>query len=153
MTELTAPKSPLTANEFADEIRQALKYTQGVTPEQAKTADVYVATATVVTRQLMNSGRKTQRDKINGDTRAVGYLSAEFLMGKQLLEDDFLVGDRVFYGRNRMILQRQILPAGGKGAVIRICRSSQRFQISCPVGNDDGPDLRKAVVVFWQRLQ
>ena len=44
MTELTAPKSPLTANEFADEIRQALKYTQGVTPEQAKTADVYVAT-------------------------------------------------------------------------------------------------------------
>ena len=84
MTELTAPKSPLTANEFADEIRQALKYTQGVTPEQAKTADVYVATATVVRRHLMDSWMKTQQDMINGDTKAVGYLSAEFLMGKQL---------------------------------------------------------------------
>ena len=76
-----------------------------------------------------------------------------FLMGKQLLEDGFLVGERVLYGRNRVILQRQILAAGGKGAVIRICRNSQRFQISCPVGNDDGPDLREAVVIFRQRLQ
>lgn len=36
MTEITAPKSPVTAAEFADEIREQLKYTQGVTPEQAK---------------------------------------------------------------------------------------------------------------------
>lgn len=27
---------------------------------------------------------KTQQDMINGNTKAVGYLSAEFLMGKQL---------------------------------------------------------------------
>ena len=84
MTEQTAPKSPLTAAEFADEIREALKYTQGVTPEQAKTADIYVATATVVRRHLMDSWMKTQQDMINGNTKAVGYLSAEFLMGKQL---------------------------------------------------------------------
>ena len=32
----------------------------------------------------MDSWMKTQQDMINGDTKAVGYLSAEFLMGKQL---------------------------------------------------------------------
>ncbi len=42
MTEITAPKSAVTAEQFADEIREQLKYTQGVTVEQAKPADVYV---------------------------------------------------------------------------------------------------------------
>ena len=84
MTELTAPKSSVTAAQFADEIRNELKYTQGVTPEQAKPADVYVAAATAVRKHLMDSWMKTQQDMINGNTKAVGYLSAEFLMGKQL---------------------------------------------------------------------
>ena len=35
MTEITAPKSAVTAEQFADEIREQLKYTQGVTVEQA----------------------------------------------------------------------------------------------------------------------
>ena len=43
MTEITAPKSPVTAEQFADEIREQLKYTQNVTTEQATPADVYVA--------------------------------------------------------------------------------------------------------------
>ena len=38
MTEITAPKSAVTAEQFADEIREQLKYTQGVTVEQAKPA-------------------------------------------------------------------------------------------------------------------
>ena len=84
MTELTAPKSSVTAAQFADEIRNELKYTQGVTPEQAKPADVYVAAATAVRKHLMDSWMKTQQDMVNGNTKAVGYLSAEFLMGKQL---------------------------------------------------------------------
>ena len=33
MTEITAPKSPVTAEQFADEIREQLKYTQNVTTE------------------------------------------------------------------------------------------------------------------------
>ena len=84
MAEITAPQSPVTAEQFADEIREQLKYTQGVTVEQAKPADVYVATATAVRRHLMDSWMKTQTDMVNGNTKAVGYLSAEFLMGKQL---------------------------------------------------------------------
>ena len=85
MTEITAPKSPITTAEFADEIREQLKYTQGVTVEQATPADVYVAASTAVRRHLMDSWMKTQQDMVNGNTKAVGYLSAEFLMGKQLI--------------------------------------------------------------------
>ena len=84
MTEITAPKSAVTAEQFADEIREQLKYTQGVTVEQAKPADVYVAASAAVRRHLMDSWFKTQADMVNGNTKAVGYLSAEFLMGKQL---------------------------------------------------------------------
>ena len=84
MTEITAPKSAVTAEQFADEIRDQLKYTQGVTVEQAKPADVYVAASAAVRRHLVDSWMKTQADMVNGNTKAVGYLSAEFLMGKQL---------------------------------------------------------------------
>ena len=55
-----------------------------MTVEQATPADVYVAASTAVRRHLMDSWMKTQQDMVNGNTKAVGYLSAEFLMGKQL---------------------------------------------------------------------
>ncbi|RFT40725.1 glycogen phosphorylase, partial [Gardnerella vaginalis] len=84
MTKHVAPKAKTTAATFAKELQEHLKYTQGVTPEQATTADVYVAAATAVRRHLMDSWMQTQHDMINGNTKAVGYLSAEFLMGKQL---------------------------------------------------------------------
>ena len=84
MTEITAPKSPVTAEQFADEIREQLKYTQNVTVEQATPADVYVAASKAVRNHLADSWFKTQADTVNGNTKAVGYLSAEFLMGKQL---------------------------------------------------------------------
>ena len=84
MTEITAPKSPVTTAEFADGIREQLKYSQGVTVEQATPADVYVASSLVVRHYLQDAWFKTQQDMANGNTKAVGYLSAEFLMGKQL---------------------------------------------------------------------
>ena len=84
MTEITAPKSPVTTAEFADGIREQLKYSQGVTVEQATPADVYVASSLVVRHYLQDAWFKTQQDMVNGNTKAVGYLSAEFLMGKQL---------------------------------------------------------------------
>ena len=52
MTEITAPKSPVTAEQFADEIREQLKYTQNVTAEQATAADVYVAVSKAVRRAV-----------------------------------------------------------------------------------------------------
>ena len=62
MTEITAPKSAVTAEQFADEIREQLKYTQGVTVEQAKPADVYVAASARIStwtcgRSTMSSSR------------------------------------------------------------------------------------------------
>lgn len=84
MTEITAPKSPVTAEQFADEIREQLKYTQNVTAEQTTPADVYVAASKAVRNHLADSWFETQADTVNGNTKAVGYLSAEFLMGKQL---------------------------------------------------------------------
>ena len=84
MTEITAPKSPVTAEQFADESREQLKYTQNVTTEQATPADVYVAASKAVRNHLADSWFETQADTVNGNTKAVGYLSAEFLMGKQL---------------------------------------------------------------------
>ena len=76
MTEITAPKSPVTAEQFADEIREQLKYTQNVTTEQATPADVYVAASKAVRNHLADSWFKTQADTVNGNTKAVGYLSA-----------------------------------------------------------------------------
>lgn len=84
MNPTTAPKSSVTTAQFADEIREHLQYTQGVTPQQATAADVYVAAATAVRRHLMDAWMRTQQDMVSGNTKAVGYLSAEFLMGKQL---------------------------------------------------------------------
>ncbi|MBT1179710.1 glycogen/starch/alpha-glucan phosphorylase [Bifidobacterium vespertilionis] len=84
MTEITAPKSPVTTAEFTEGIREQLKYGQGVTPEQATPADVYVASSLVVRHYLQDAWFKTQQDMVNGHTKAVGYLSAEFLIGKQL---------------------------------------------------------------------
>ncbi|RBP97792.1 glycogen phosphorylase [Bifidobacterium aemilianum] len=84
MTEQTAPHSPISAEQFAEQIRQELEYSQGVRPEQATAADVYVATSLAVRKQLMDSWMRTQQDIVQGKTKAVGYLSAEFLMGKQL---------------------------------------------------------------------
>ena len=76
MTEITAPKSPVTTAEFADGIREQLKYSQGVTVEQATPADVYVASSLVVRHYLQDAWFKTQQDMVNGNTKAVGYLSA-----------------------------------------------------------------------------
>ena len=45
---------------------------------------MYVASSLVVRRYLQDAWFKTQQDMVNGNTKAVGYLSAEFLMGKQL---------------------------------------------------------------------
>ncbi|KFI95658.1 glycogen/starch/alpha-glucan phosphorylase [Bifidobacterium stellenboschense] len=84
MTEITAPKSPVTAEQFADEIREQLKYSQGVTVEQATAADVYVAASKAVRNHLQDVWMDTQARTAKGETKTVAYFSAEFLMGKQL---------------------------------------------------------------------
>ena len=84
MTQITAPHEQISAEAFADEIRGYLLKEQGVKPAEAKVEDVYVAAATAVRNHLLDAWAKTREDMVNGNTKAVGYLSAEFLMGRQL---------------------------------------------------------------------
>ncbi|MCI1634874.1 glycogen/starch/alpha-glucan phosphorylase [Bifidobacterium sp.] len=84
MTEVTAPKASLSGSEFAYEIQNKLKYQQGVDISTASPSDIYVAVASVVRDHLVDSWSQTRADMLQGSTKAVGYLSAEFLIGKQL---------------------------------------------------------------------
>lgn len=84
MTQMTAPHAPITAEAFADEIRNYLLTEQGVTPQEATVKDVYVATAKATHNHLVPAWAKTRADMVKGNTKAVGYLSAEFLLGRQL---------------------------------------------------------------------
>ena len=128
MTEITAPKSPVTAEQFADEIREQLKYTQNVTVEQATPADVYVAASKAVRNHLADSWFKTQADTVNGNTKAVGYLSAEFLMGKQLenallnagLTDQFDKAVEALGFKPKDIVDAEYEPGLGNGGLGRL---------------------------------
>ncbi|PLS29254.1 glycogen/starch/alpha-glucan phosphorylase [Bifidobacterium parmae] len=128
MTEITAPKSPVTAEQFADEIREQLKYAQGVTVEQATAADVYVAAAKAVRNHLQDAWFTTQADTVNGNTKAVGYLSAEFLMGKQLenallnagLTDQFDAAVEALGFQPKDIVDAEYEPGLGNGGLGRL---------------------------------
>ncbi|NEG55555.1 glycogen/starch/alpha-glucan phosphorylase [Bifidobacterium platyrrhinorum] len=128
MTEITAPKSPVTADQFADEIREQLKYAQGVTAEQATAADVYVAAAKAVRNHLQDAWFTTQADTVNGNTKAVGYLSAEFLMGKQLenallnagLTDQFDEAVKALGFEPKDIVDAEYEPGLGNGGLGRL---------------------------------
>ena len=128
MTEITAPKSPVTAEQFADEIREQLKYAQGVTAEQATAADVYVAAAKAVRNHLQDAWFTTQADTVNGNTKAVGYLSAEFLMGKQLenallnagLTDQFDEAVKALGFEPKEIVDAEYEPGLGNGGLGRL---------------------------------
>lgn len=128
MTEITAPKSPVTAEQFADEIREQLKYTQNVTAEQATPADVCVAASKAVRNHLADSWFKTQADTVNGNTKAVGYLSAEFLMGKQLenallnagLTDQFDKAVEALGFKPKDIVDAEYEPGLGNGGLGRL---------------------------------
>ena len=153
MTEITAPKSAVTAEQFADEIREQLKYTQGVTVEQAKPADVYVAASAAVRRHLVDSWMKTQADMVNGNTKAVGYLSAEFLMGKQLenallnagLTDQFDKAVEALGFDAQEVIDAEYEPGLGNGGLGRLAAC---FIDSLASQSHQGTDTGKHLIYF-----
>ena len=74
----------VTTQQFKDEIIAALRYSRGVSPKEADVTDVYVAASTAVRNRLVDKWIQTREDTLQGNTKAVGYLSAEFLLGTQL---------------------------------------------------------------------
>lgn len=74
----------VTTQQFKNDIIAALRYSRGVSLEEADTTDVYVAASVAVRNRLVDSWVATREDTLKGTTKAVGYLSAEFLLGTQL---------------------------------------------------------------------
>ncbi len=128
MAATTAPHNPMSAEDFANEIRYELKYTQGVTPKEATVDDVYVAAATAVRKHLVDSWETTKQDMVNGNTKAVGYLSAEFLMGRQLqnallnsgLTDQFNEAVKEFGFEPKDVIDAEYEPGLGNGGLGRL---------------------------------
>ena len=89
---------------------------------------MYVAVSKAVRNHLADSWFKTQADTVNGNTKAVGYLSAEFLMGKQLenallnagLTDQFDKAVEALGFKPKDIVDAEYEPGLGNGGLGRL---------------------------------
>ncbi|MFT9008330.1 MAG: glycogen/starch/alpha-glucan phosphorylase [Bifidobacterium sp.] len=84
MVDVTAPHASLSVEDLRKRITTNLQHRQGVGPKEATVADVYKATAEVIRDYLSSSWLDATRRMVEGNVKAVGYLSAEFLIGRQL---------------------------------------------------------------------
>ncbi|MBF0689365.1 MAG: glycogen/starch/alpha-glucan phosphorylase [Cellulomonas sp.] len=90
MTENRANSSaPVTAPQhsvegFVREFLRELHYGQGVTMERASVNDQYLALARTVREYLMARWLETVRRQRDAQAKSVAYLSAEYLLGRQL---------------------------------------------------------------------
>ncbi len=69
---------------FTQEFLEELQFGQGVTLARATTNDLYMALARTVRQQLMSRWLDTVSNQMRGRAKAVAYLSAEYLLGRQL---------------------------------------------------------------------
>ncbi len=69
---------------FVRQYLRDLTYTQGTTLERASVHDKYLALAHTVKAYLMARWNQTQTQQYHQQARAVAYLSAEYLLGRQL---------------------------------------------------------------------
>jgi glycogen phosphorylase len=82
MTTTDAPV--LTPEQFADEFLMHLQLDRAVDLQRAGRRDLYAALAHTVRDRLMTDWLDTVRTRGQGPTRTVVYLSAEYLLGRQL---------------------------------------------------------------------
>ncbi len=76
--------APVTARSMQQKIVQHLRATQGTYEEKATPQAWWKATASAINEFVMDALTETQRTHSQYDTRAVNYLSMEFLMGRLL---------------------------------------------------------------------
>ena len=81
---VTAPVSALTTEEFKREFLDYLRDQRGVLISYASPNDCYQALAHTVRRRLVQRWIDTLRAQLVGQARFVFYLSAEYLLGRQL---------------------------------------------------------------------
>ncbi|MCU0301916.1 MAG: glycogen/starch/alpha-glucan phosphorylase [Candidatus Nanopelagicales bacterium] len=80
----TADPQVMTPELFASEFRAHLQLDRAVDLERAGRRDLYAALAHTVRDRLMANWLETIRNRGRGDKRTVVYLSAEYLLGRQL---------------------------------------------------------------------
>ncbi|WP_425956619.1 glycogen/starch/alpha-glucan phosphorylase [Xylanimonas sp. McL0601] len=73
-----------TVEGFVRQYLRELTYTQGTTLERASTNDKYLALARTVRSYLMSRWNRTVTQQFRHPGRGVAYLSAEYLLGRQL---------------------------------------------------------------------
>ncbi len=74
-----------TAQDIADEFIDVLTHSQGIDMRRATPNDIYQTVARLVRRHLMDTWLKGLSRGIDEAPKAVAYLSAEFLLGPQLI--------------------------------------------------------------------
>ena len=86
MTEtLPARSTPApTVEAFTEEFLQEVNFGQGVDLDQASVNDLYLALARTVRKYLMARWLDTSRQQREAQAKSVAYLSAEYLLGRQL---------------------------------------------------------------------
>lgn len=73
-----------TVTAFKQDMMDSLYYNQGTAVQSASTHDVYMALANTVRNHLVDRWRQTTQADYESNPRFVYYLSAEYLLGKQL---------------------------------------------------------------------
>nr|WP_084343128.1 glycogen/starch/alpha-glucan phosphorylase [Piscicoccus intestinalis] len=73
-----------TVDAFVEEFLENLNYVQGVALPRSTINDQYLALAMTVRRYLMTDWMNTARRRRGAPSKMVGYLSAEYLLGRQL---------------------------------------------------------------------
>ncbi len=81
-----APAVPAerTVDGFVEEFLRQLNFVQGVALPRSTVNDQYLALAKTVRRYLMSDWMSTARSRRAAPSKLVGYLSAEYLLGRQL---------------------------------------------------------------------
>ena len=80
----TTDTSVITADQFAAEFLEHLHLDRAVDLEHAGRRDIYAALAHTVRDRLMSDWLETTRNRASRNHKTVVYLSAEYLMGRQL---------------------------------------------------------------------
>jgi starch phosphorylase len=100
------PTESMTAESFTQEVIDNLYYSQGTTPQSGSTRDLYFALARTVRDRLVDRWRATTEAHYQANPKFVYYLSAEYLLGRQLTQN-------VLYTDTEQLL-RAVLTAAGR---------------------------------------
>lgn len=76
-----------TVDDFAQALLENLYFTQGTTPQSASARDAYMTLCLTVRNYLIDRWRRTTQAQFEANPKFVYYLSAEYLLGRQLTQN------------------------------------------------------------------